>query len=121
MLALVTPKPLPELAPGVTVEVLRRVWFATPADRKHQRSSLLESIVTVDAGSQVEAKPLRDLTLAEVESCIGAVTPKFFVRYWRQGKQGVQFATFVERSDADKFASENKLYGEPCKVGELVK
>lgn len=110
---------LPHLAAGVSVALLRRVWDATPADRKHQRATLLDSIVRVKVNGYAEAKPLRDLTLAEVEAAIGAVTPRFFVRFWEQGKRGIQFKTFVECSDAEAFASKNRLYGEPAKVGSL--
>lgn len=121
MLAQPTLQPLPELAPGVTVPVLRRVWFATPADRRHQRATLLDSIVRVKVNGYSEAKPLRDLTLAEVEAAIGAVTPRFVVRWYQPGAKGVQATTFVERADADKFAAGKRLHAQPAQVKELTK
>jgi hypothetical protein len=110
---------LPELAPGVSVALLKRVWNATPANRKHLRGSLLESIVCVTVGGYSEAKPLRDLSLAEVEKAIGAVTPRFVVRWYQDGLKGVQATTFVVREDADKFAAGKKIYGRPSVVREL--
>lgn len=112
---------LPKLQPGVSVALLRRVWFATPADRRHQRASLLESIVRVRVGAHAHAKPLADLTLAEVEQAIGAVTPRFVVRWYQDGLKGVQCTTFVVREDADAFAAGKRLYGKPTKVKELGK
>lgn len=107
---------LPVLAPGVSVALLKRVWFATPADRKHQLGTLLESRVLV-AG---RAKALRLLTLAEVEAAIGAVTPRFVVRYWQPGKLGTQVATFIEQADADAFAVDKRLYGKRATVEPLT-
>jgi hypothetical protein len=114
------PQQLPHLAEGVTVALLRRVWAATPEDRRHQRTTLLDSIVTVSAGGHVYAKPLRDLSLAEVEVRIGAVTPRFFVRFYEHGKKGIQFRTFVNEADAAAFASTARLYGEPAKVQRIA-
>jgi hypothetical protein len=103
---------LPTLQPGVSIALLRRVWFATPSDRRVQLSSLLESRVLV-AG---RAKALRLLTLAEVEQAIGAVTPRYFVRWYQPGKVGAQITTFVEQTDAEQFAAPRKLYGRPAVV-----
>ncbi len=110
---------LPELQPGVSIALLKRVWFATPANRRHLRATLLESIVCVDAQGFDSAKPLVDLTLAEVEACIGAATPRFVVSWWEAGKKGVQAQTFVVRDDADKFAVGKRLYTKPATVKEL--
>lgn len=106
---------LPTLAPGVSVSLLRRAWFATPADRRVQLGTLLESRVLV-AG---RAKALRLLTLDEVEALIGAVTPRFVVRFYDPNKTGVQVQTFVVRGDADKFAEGKRLYGKAAVVKEL--
>jgi hypothetical protein len=111
----------PQLAPGVSIDLLKRVWNATPADRKHQRAQLLDSIVRVAVDGQCEAKPLRDLTIAEVEQAIGAVTPRFVVRWYEPGKPGTQAQTFVEREDAEHWASTRRLHGNPAQVKELVK
>lgn len=121
MLAQPTLQPLPELAPGVTVPVLRRVWFATPADRRHQRATLLDSIVTVRVGGYTGAKPLRDLTLTEVEAAIGAVAPRYLVKFYQVGKLGTQISTFIERADAEAFAAGKKLYTKPAQVEELIR
>lgn len=118
-MALAEARPMPQLAAGVSVALLKRVWFATPADRRHQRATLLDSIVRVKVGDNAAAKPLQDLTLAEVEAAIGAVTPRFVVRWYEAGKKGVQLQTFVVRADADKFAVGKKLYGKPSVVREL--
>jgi hypothetical protein len=116
------PQPLPVLQPGVTISLLRRVWFATPANRRHQRSTFLDSIVAVtSADGFAEAKPLIDLSLAEVEARIGAVAPRFVVRFYDPRRKGVQVATFVERSDADTFAAGKQLYAKPAVVRELGK
>lgn len=101
---------LPTLEPGVSVALLRRVWFATPIDRRHQLDTLLESRVLV-AG---RVKALRLLTLAEVEAAIGAVTPRFFVRWYDPTKTGTQLQTFVEQSDAKTFCVGKRLYGMPA-------
>lgn len=111
---------LPTLQPGVSVALLRRVWFATPANRRHQRATLLDSIVRVKVGGYAEAKPLQDLTLTEVESAIGAVAPRYVVRWYQDGLKGVQATTFVEQDDADTFAAGKKLYGKPAKVHALT-
>ena len=103
---------LPTLQPGVSVHLLRRVWFATPADRRVQLGTLLESRVLV-AG---RAKTLRLLTLEEVEAAIGAVTPRYVVRYYDPTRTGVQVATFVGESDAEAFAKARRLYGRPAAV-----
>lgn len=108
---------LPQLQPGVSVPLLRRVWNATPLKRKHQRATLLDSIVTVKGAV---AKPLRDLTLAEVEEAIGGIAPRFVVKFYTPGKLGLQFATFVERSDAETFAATKKLYTRAAEVRELT-
>ena len=113
------PAALPELVPGVSVALLRRVWFATPADRRHQRATLLESIVRVRVEGYAHAKPLADLTLEEVEAAIGAVAPRFVVRWYEAGKRGVQAQTFVVREDADKFAAGKTLYGRAASVKDL--
>lgn len=110
------PSALTALAPGVSVALLRRVWFATPADRRHQRSSLLESVVKVKRNGRVEASPLRDLTLVEVEAAIGAVTPRWVVRFYTPGKLGVQLQTFVGERDAEAFAASQRLYAKPAVV-----
>lgn len=110
----------PQLAAGVSVALLRRVWDATPADRKHQRATLLDSIVRVKVDGYAEAKPLRDLTLAEVERAIGAVTPRFVVRFWQPGKLGTQVATFVELADAERFADDKRLYSRRATVEPLA-
>lgn len=103
---------MPVLEPGVSIALLKRVWFATPADRRHQLGTLLESRVLV-AG---RAKTLRLLTLAEVEAAIGAVTPRFVVRYYQPGKLGVQHQTFVVESDAETFAASKRLHARPAVV-----
>lgn len=121
------PQALPQLAPGVTVPVLRRVWFATPAESRRQASTLLESCVRVirpNAGNVPTWPRLRDLTLAEVEAAIGAVTPRYVVRYFdpkasRRG-HGVQVATFVEYADAEAFAAGKTLYAEPARVQPIA-
>lgn len=109
------PIALPTLAAGVTVAVLRRVWFATPAECRHKRATLLDSIVVVDVDGYAMAKPLVELTLAEVEARIGAVSPRFLVRFY-EPRRGKQVATFVERADADAFAVDKKLFAAPAKV-----
>lgn len=119
MIALAEARPLPQLAAGVSVALLKRVWFATPANRRHQRATLLESIVRVKVEGYAEAKPLADLTLAEVETILGAVAPRFVVRWYESGKKGVQVQTFVVREDADKFAAGKTLYAKPARVKEL--
>lgn len=111
---------LPSLQPGVSIALLKRVWFATEAKCKCQRALLLDSIVTVEVDGCAVAKPLRDLTLAEVERAIGAVAPRFVVRFYQQGLKGVQVQTFVVREDADLFADGKKLYGKPAKVQALM-
>lgn len=112
---------LPVLAPGVSVALLKRVWNATPTNRKHLRGSILESIVCVVIGGLQHAKPLHELTLAEVEQAIGAVTPRFVVRWYQDGLKGVQATTFVVRADAETFAAGRRLYGRPSTVRELGK
>jgi hypothetical protein len=116
---------LPTLAPGVTLELLRRVWNATPEDRRHQRATLLDSIVPVKRGGVVYAKPLKDLTLAEVEAAIGAVTPKFFVRWYQHAARGVKggekVRTFINRKDAEDFVVGKNLHGRPAKVEPLTR
>lgn len=107
---------LPVLAEGVSVDLLRRVWNATPADRKHKLGTLLESRVLV-AG---RAKALRLLTLDEVEAAIGAVAPRFFVRFY-DARRGKQVQTFVERADADAFAATHTLFAKPAKVEPLTR
>lgn len=114
-------RPLPQLAPGVSIALLRRVWFATPSDRRHQRATLLESIVLVQTGVGVLAKPLQELSLAEVEAAIGAVCPRFVLRWYQDGLKGIQAQTFVVREDADKFAEGKRLHGAPAVVRELGK
>lgn len=103
---------LPTLQPNVTVPLLRRVWFATPSDKRQQLATLFDSRVLV-AG---RAKALRLLTLDEVERAIGAVTPRYVVRFYDPRRAGVQVQTFVVEADADKFASERRLYGRPAVV-----
>lgn len=114
-------RPLPQLAPGVSIALLKRVWFATPANRRHQRATLLESIVCVSVAGFAHAKPLVELTLDEVERAIGAFAPppRYLVRWYQDGLRGVQATTFVEREDADKFAAGKKLYGKPAVVRDL--
>lgn len=112
---------LPELAPGVSVALLRRVWNATPAERKHQRATLLDSVVVVPRNGHLEAAPLRELTLPEVERVLGAVTPRFVVRFWESGKRGVQVSTFVEESDAAAFARGKRLHGRSAQVEALTR
>ncbi len=114
-----TLKALPVLAAGVTIASLQRVWHATPADRRQQAASLLESAVLVLRVNGMALVKLRDLSLDEVEARIGAVTPKFFVRFYAPGKKGVQVATFVNESDANKFAGTHMLHAEPAKVESL--
>lgn len=111
---------LPQLAPGVSIALLKRVWFATPAVCRHQRATLLESIVTVNDGGHAYAKPLADLTLAEVEAAIGYTPPRFVVRWYETGKKGVQVATFVEAADAARFIVGRTLYGKPAQVKPLT-
>ena len=112
---------LPVLQLGVTVALLRRVWNATPENRRHQRATLLDSIVRVTHDGFDYAKPLQDLTLAEVEQSIGAVTPKFVVHWYQAGKRGTQVTTFVERRDAEIFAGGKHLYGRPARVDPLTR
>lgn len=109
------------LAPGVTVALLRRVWNATPANRRHERATLLDSIVRVNRAGVAEASPLRELTLAEVEAAIGAVTPRYVVRFYEPGKRGIQACTFLNHADASRFASGKRLYGGPAEVKELTR
>jgi hypothetical protein len=97
---------LPTLNPGVSLALLRRVWFATPADRRVQLSTLLESRVLV-AG---RAKALKLFTLDEVEAAIGAVTPRFVVRFYEAGKVGAQHQTFIVESDAETFAASKRSH-----------
>lgn len=103
---------IPELAPGVSIALLRRVWFATPAHQRHEMGSLLESRVLV-AG---RAKALKLFTLAEVEAAIGAVTPRFVVRFYEPTRIGVQVKTFFEERDAETFAASKRLYARPAVV-----
>ncbi len=110
---------LPTLEPGVTIALLKRVWFATPANRRHERTCLLNSIVLVKVDGHSHAKPLSELTLAEVEAAIGAVAPRYVVKYYQAGKPGTQVATFVEFADAEKFADGKRLHAQPAQVKSL--
>jgi hypothetical protein len=108
---------LPTIASGLSLDVLRRCWHATPADKRIQRQTILESSVWVESRRALVA--VADLSLAEVEERIGAVTPKFFVRFYDPKRTGTQVLTFVNKSDADAFAKSKTLYGEPAKVEPL--
>jgi hypothetical protein len=66
------------------------------------------------------AKALRLLTLAEVEMAIGAVTPRYVVRWYQPGTVGAQVTTFIEKADAEAFAAPRKLYGRPAVVRPLL-
>jgi hypothetical protein len=116
----VTQTSLPQLAEGVTVAVLRRVWAATPAEAKREAATVLESTVLVLRADGNQHVRLRDLTLAEVERAIGAVTPKYVVRFYEYGKRGTQAQTFVEYADGERFAAGKKLYGEPARVQPIL-
>jgi hypothetical protein len=117
------PMPVPELAAGVTVELLKRVWHATPANHRRLVTGPFDSKVLVARDGVAAYVRLIDLTLGEVEAVIGARAPKHFVRYYQQAARGVQsgikVATFVNRSDAEAFAAGKVLHGRPAKVGDL--
>ncbi len=117
------PLPVPQLAPGVTVELLKRVWHATPANHRRLVTGPFDSKVVVARNGVAAYVKLTELTLAEVEAVIGARAPKHFVRYYQQAARGVQagikVATFVNRSDAEAFAKGKTLYGKDAKVGDL--
>lgn len=114
-----TLRALPTLAPGVTIPLLRRCWDATPADKRTRRATMLTSSVAVGGRSVV----LSELTLDQVEQVIGSVSPRFVVKFFepsasRKGS-GVQVRTFVNRKDADDFASGKRLYAGPAQVKSL--
>lgn len=113
------PIALPEIVSGVTVTTLRRVWFATPESARTQARSLIESSVVVERGGVTALVKLVDLTLPEVEARIGAVTPKFVVRFYDPSKKGIQATTFVNERDARTFAAGKRLYGNPAQIKEL--
>lgn len=113
--------PLPTLAAGLTIQLLRRVWYATLVEDRRDGAYLLDSSIFVRRDGALEYVRLRDLTLAEAEATIAAVKPRFVVRYYATGLPGTQVATFVNRIDADDFASGKRLHGRPAFVQPLTR
>lgn len=110
-----TLRALPVIASGQPVSVLRRCWFATLSDDRQQRSTLIESSVRIGR----EWVRLVDLTLEQIEAVLGAVTPRYVVRWYEAGKTGIQAATFVEHRDAVAFAKGKRLYAGPAEIKSL--
>lgn len=113
------PPPLPTLQPGVSLDLLRRVWAATPADYRVQGVTILDSKVMTLRDGVTALVRMSELTLREVERAIGAVTPRFLVRHYQAGRRGVQVKTFVNRYDAEIFAVSKTLYARPAVVEEI--
>lgn len=99
----------PQLAAGVSLALLQRVWDATPSDRRWQRQQFLDNIVRVKRGNHAEARPLCELTLVDVERAIGSTSPSYVVHYFDVVAAKRRCRTFVNFDDAKQFAMVHKL------------
>jgi hypothetical protein len=111
------PVAVPALAAGLTVQTIRRAWFATPEAFRDQRATLLTSRIYL-VGRAVWVA-LTELSLAEVEGILGAVSAKFVVTHY-VARRGVLCTTFVNRADADGFVIGKTLHGKPAVVRPLT-